>query len=77
MSEYLSGLQAFAAKFNGSVEFTTGDYGTRFARILVTAKYEEIPTIQDAYALFGASRLSVMAKPNMDGTWEVAVVSLR
>lgn len=77
MSDYLNGLAAFAAKHGGKVEFTTSEYGTRMTRILGTATYETLPNLQDAYSLFGPTKIATLVKPNMDGTWEFCLVCIR
>lgn len=75
--DYLQNLAAFAAKHGGKVEFTTSEYGTRMTRILGTASYETLPTLQDGYSLFGPSKIAILAKPNMDVTWEFCLVCIR
>lgn len=79
MSDYLDRLQAYAATLQGgTVEFSPRKIG-RSAKVSIigTCRYENIPTLQKAYELFGPSKLAVLVKPNFDGNWAICVVSIR
>ena len=73
MDAYLQRLKEFAATMvDGSVEFVPGR-----TQIIGRISYDSIPTFQVAYQLFGPTNIAIMAKPDFDGMWSVALVSMR
>lgn len=78
MNDYLDRLKEFAATLeNGRVEFVVTERRERQVNIIGVCRYENIPTLQKAYELFGPTKLAIMVRPHFDGNWAVSMVSLR
>ncbi len=76
-SVFLAGVKAFAdTLIDGAVEFSASR-GEQ--QIIVHGKtpFDSIPTFHQAYAVFGPTKIAILAKPDFTGMWSIAVASIR
>ncbi|TXH14890.1 MAG: hypothetical protein E6R03_08315 [Hyphomicrobiaceae bacterium] len=76
-SVFLAGVKALADSFiDGAVEFSASR-GEQQIVVHGKTPFDSIPTFLQAYKVFGATKIAILAKPDFTGMWSVSVVSIR
>lgn len=77
MDLLIARLKEFSDRLiDGAVEFSASN-GEQQIMITGKANFEDLPSMSMVYALFGATKLAIMVKPDFTGLWSVAIVSIR
>lgn len=75
---YLDRISEYALTLEeGVVEVANADSGESQISVFGKCQYEAIPSFEKAYELFGPTKIAILAKPRFDGSWAIALVSIR
>lgn len=76
--DYLDRISEYALTLEeGVVEVSNADSGESQISVFGKCPYEAIPSFEKAYELFGPTKIAILAKPRFDGSWAIALVSIR